>query len=174
MDETITPRTKVGDLLARHPELEDVLIAQAPQFAKLRNPILRRTVAKVATLQAAAATAGVDVAQLVRTLREAAGQDADASLEVPEAPLDRVRPDWIDVGDVVATLDIDDLLNRNVHPLAEVTRVLREAAPGQRIVLASGFCPQPLIDTLQSPSVHIFSEPAADGRWITTIARFDH
>ena len=174
MEVTITPRTKVGELLARYPELEDVLIAQAPQFAKLRNPILRRTVAKVATLQAAAATAGVDVMQLVRTLRAAAGQDPDLPPDAPAAHADQVRPEWADAGDITATLDIDDLLNRGCHPLAEVKRVLREAAPGQRVVLVSGFRPQPLIDTLQSTSLRIFSEPAADGRWTTTISPTDH
>ncbi|MFO7653603.1 MAG: DUF1858 domain-containing protein [Candidatus Krumholzibacteriia bacterium] len=74
MSITIDAETRVGDLLRAHPELEEVLIAQAPAFAKLRNPVLRRTVAKVATLRAAAQMAGVDVEALVRVLRQAAAE----------------------------------------------------------------------------------------------------
>ena len=51
----ITSTTKVADLLKSYPELEDVLIAMAPPFKKLKNPVLRRSVAKLATLQQAAA-----------------------------------------------------------------------------------------------------------------------
>jgi hypothetical protein len=34
----ITPATKVAELLASWPELEPVLVAQAPAFRRLKNP----------------------------------------------------------------------------------------------------------------------------------------
>ena len=46
----ITSSTKVAALLEEYPELEDVLMAMAPPFKKLRNPFLRKSVAKVASL----------------------------------------------------------------------------------------------------------------------------
>ena len=46
----ITPKTKVLELIETYPELEDVLIEYAPAFKNLKNPVLRRTVAKIATL----------------------------------------------------------------------------------------------------------------------------
>ncbi len=49
----ITPDLKLGDLLDAYPELEDVLIEIAPAFRKLRNPVLRRTVAKLTSLRQA-------------------------------------------------------------------------------------------------------------------------
>ena len=48
-------------LLEHCPELEDELLALSPAFAKLKNPILRRTVAKVATLCQAAGTGEIPV-----------------------------------------------------------------------------------------------------------------
>ena len=71
----ITPLTRIGDLLDAFPELDDVLIGLAPAFSKLKNPILRRTVAKVATVQKAASIAGID---------------AEALLQAGEVPLGRV------------------------------------------------------------------------------------
>lgn len=38
----ITPATRVGELLDAYPELEEVLVAAAPPFARLANPVLRR------------------------------------------------------------------------------------------------------------------------------------
>ncbi len=72
----ISPETKVGDLLDAYPEAEAALIAIAPKFKALKNPVLRRTVAKVATLEQAARVADMPVNELVRSLRQALGQDA--------------------------------------------------------------------------------------------------
>jgi hypothetical protein len=47
----ITPTTRVGDMLDTYPELEETLIGIAPPFKKLKNPFLRKSVAKVATLK---------------------------------------------------------------------------------------------------------------------------
>ena len=54
----ITPSTTVHRLLEAYPALEDVLIGMAPPFKKLRNPILGRSVAKVATIKHIAAVGG--------------------------------------------------------------------------------------------------------------------
>lgn len=50
----INPKTKVLKLIETYPELEEVLIGYVPAFQKLKNPILRNTVAKITTLQQAA------------------------------------------------------------------------------------------------------------------------
>ena len=71
----ITPKTKVFDLLEAYPQLEEVLIDFAPPFKKLRNPVLRRTVGKIATLQQAASVGQVPVEDLINRLRKEVGQD---------------------------------------------------------------------------------------------------
>lgn len=45
----ITPSVTAHELLEAYPELEDVLIGIAPPFKKLKNPLLRKSVAKMAT-----------------------------------------------------------------------------------------------------------------------------
>ena len=81
---TITPSTKVAALLDSYPQLEDVLIGIAPPFKKLKNPILRRSVAKVASLRQAAAVGRLPVEELVNKLRDAVGQEPIAPSEVAE------------------------------------------------------------------------------------------
>ena len=71
---TISPRTKVGELLDAFPELEPVLMAMSPAFEKLKNPVLRKTVAKVATLQQVSVVGGMNIDEMVRILRRKVGQ----------------------------------------------------------------------------------------------------
>ena len=75
MNLPITPQTRVGQLLDAYPELEEVLIEFSDTFKKLKNPILRRTVGRFATLQTAAIVADVNVAVLLQILRAKVGQE---------------------------------------------------------------------------------------------------
>jgi hypothetical protein len=43
----ISPKTKIYELLEAYPQLEETLIALAPPFKKLKNPVLRKTIAKI-------------------------------------------------------------------------------------------------------------------------------
>jgi hypothetical protein len=71
----ISPKTKVGELLDTYPQLESVLLDLSPAFARLKNPILRKTVARIATLQQAAVVGGLKTDELVNRLRKEAGQN---------------------------------------------------------------------------------------------------
>jgi hypothetical protein len=73
----ITPQTKVAELLDACPELEEVLVQMAPPFKKLRNPVLRRTIARVTSLEKAASVANLPLRELITGLRSAAGQPVD-------------------------------------------------------------------------------------------------
>jgi len=151
----IAPDTRVGELLDAYPQLEEVLIGQAPAFKALKNPILRRTVAKVATLEKAAQVAGVPVRDLVATLRKAAGlgiematAGADAtpvgSIGPQEAP-----PTWVREDQVRVTIDAEKLLAAGEVPLPRVLRALQEIEVGQLVKLVSSFRPAPLIEAVE-------------------------
>ncbi|WP_373732210.1 DUF1858 domain-containing protein, partial [Bacteroides heparinolyticus] len=69
----ITPDTKVAELLDRFPQLETAMLKLSPAFAALKNPVLRKTVAKVTSLQQAAKVGGINVVEMVTILRKEAG-----------------------------------------------------------------------------------------------------
>ncbi len=82
---SIDPKTKVADLLRDFPQTLPVLLKMG--FEPLRNPIARRTVAKLFTLEQAAAFRGVPLDTLLGALRRAAGQeDGATSGEPPDEP----------------------------------------------------------------------------------------
>ena len=70
----ISSETKVNDLLQAFPQLEDVLIALNPKFKSLKNPLLRNSVGRVATLKQAASVVNIPLLTFINHLRNAAGQ----------------------------------------------------------------------------------------------------
>ena len=61
---TITPKTTIHTLLKEYPFLLDYLAEYHPEFKKLTNPVLRRTVGRMATLDAVAAQGNVPLNRL--------------------------------------------------------------------------------------------------------------
>lgn len=167
----ITPETKVGELLEAYPELEETLVGLAPAFSKLKNPILRKTVARVATLAQAARVGGVEVRTLVGTLRQAAGlpgeptaAEAAAAGEVLEAP-----PAWHDESKVAATIDADEILAKGDHPLGAVQGAAAALPKGGELLLLSSFLPAPLVDAMRKKGFETASYRAGGGRVATLL-----
>ncbi|NIP23979.1 MAG: DUF1858 domain-containing protein, partial [Phycisphaerae bacterium] len=52
-----------------YPELEETLISIAEPFKKLKNPLLRKSIAKIATLKHISAVGNVPLNDLVNELR---------------------------------------------------------------------------------------------------------
>ncbi len=170
----IEPETKVGALLEAYPGVEDALIAWVPAFAKLKNPILRKTVAKVATLEQAARVGGVSVRELVCRLREATGQAtaqppvseaARTETSAPEAP-----PAWLDQERVRARIDADRLLETGEHPMGKVRQSLARIQPGEIVELSSSFRPEPLIEAMRHAGLRVHSAEPSPGRHLTYIS----
>jgi hypothetical protein len=170
---SITPATKVADLLESWPELEDVLIVQAPAFRRLKNPVLRRTVARVATLEQAAGVGGVPVRELIAALRRAAGIEADApgGAGPGDAAEPQTPPDWLDPARVVEAIDADALLDAGQVPLTLVNEKARALAAGQILRVDSGFRPVPLVEALGKQGFRSFVRETVPGRFETFVAR---
>ena len=145
----ITPRTKVAELLDSYPQLEQTLIGYVPAFDKLRNPVLRKTVGRITTLQQAAAIGGVKVEELINHLREAVGQDL-SSAPGEAAAYTTVQPGWFSETRVVAGLDAGAMLAAGEQPVNQVIADLQALAQGDIYRLVAPFLPAPLVDKASS------------------------
>jgi hypothetical protein len=146
----ITPQMRIGELLAAYPELEDVLIETAPAFKKLRNPALRKTVARVTSLAQAARVGGVPVTEIVQRLRAAAGQSEwspkSGTDGQREPGLGEERPDWLREATIQRTLDARPMIEAGEQPLTTVLRELTQLPENAVYELITPFEPAPLID----------------------------
>jgi hypothetical protein len=161
MSVSITPETKIAELLDAYPHLEEVLLQQSPHFKHLKNPILRKTVAKVATLEKAAQMGGIPLRQLIATLRQAAGlpvehSTADHGTGGRPTGMDGPVPDWLDEAKVTLTIDADRLLESGQVPLSLVHQAIRELTPGQLLCVVSSFNPAPLLEALAKAGHQVY------------------
>ncbi len=144
----ITPKTKILQLIEAYPPLEDVLIGIVPAFKKLKNPVLRKTVAKIATIQQAAAIGNVDVGDLINQLRKEVGQelfiDENKSMYTTE------KPDWYNKALIAKELDAREMLAAGEHPVAQVIADLKQLEGKSIFKLTVPFLPAPLIDKATS------------------------
>ena len=151
----ITPQTKVGALLDAYPELEDVLINLVPAFVKLRNPVLRKTVARVTSLQQASRVGGIDLTLLIHTLRSTVGESGESIGSAPESE-PGARPDWCVAANIVGTLNAGPLLDVGQQPIGTVMSELHKLAEGDVFRLIAPLLPAPLIDTAKSKGFEVW------------------
>jgi len=142
----ITPETKISQLLEAYPELENTLIEIAPAFKKLKNPVLRKTIAKITSLQQAAKIGNIALAEIINKLRDAAG--IGDLFEVAEQMTNRnvCKPDWLKYNNVIKTIDARLILERGEQPVNIIIKELKMLQPNQIIKLITAFLPEPLID----------------------------
>lgn len=143
-------QTKIATLLDEYPQLEETLMELSPAFSKLQNPVLRRTVAKVATLQQAAQIAGISPAEMVQTLRKAAGlTDKDVDRRDGENDSDP-QPEWFDETKIAIRFDATSILDAGNSPMQEILRISKELGSGDILELKAPFKPVPIMDLLES------------------------
>jgi hypothetical protein len=162
----ITPSVTVYNLLKAYPELEDVLIDIAPPFKKLRNPILRRSVAKIATLKQASAVGGVPLNHLVNILRKHVGQPPSQET-YDDVSYFTDEPEWYQEEKVALRIDEQKESKSNEMPLGPILRGAKKLAKGDIIELKTTFLPAPGIEVMRSKGYKSWSVKH-DGELILT------
>ncbi|HET9661609.1 MAG TPA: DUF2249 domain-containing protein [Thermomicrobiales bacterium] len=163
----ITPNWKISEVLQVHPELLDVLIETAPEFKKLRNPILRRVQSKLVTVGQAAQIAGLEPAYLVDRLNAAAGiqgpvadksEDSSSSIPKPEPP-------WVDAATIAQWIDVRPYQQRGEEPFSAIMAAIREVPRGQVLLLRNTFEPTPLYDILGQRGFEHWATQLGESDW---------
>jgi uncharacterized protein (DUF2249 family) len=160
----VTAETTIARALAADPGLLERLVAFNPRFAKLRNPILRRTMAKLATFADAARIAGVPLPAL---LDVANGVPVEARAAPLAAPVPTAAPDWLAKLDrsAAASLDVRPILASGEDPFARIMGMVAKLAPGTLLVLDAPFDPAPLRRVLLQKGFAEHAERLAPDHW---------
>lgn len=151
----ITGKTKLFEVLATYPQLEDQIIQAAPAFKNLKNPILRRTVGRLATVEKVAEIGELDVFTFINLLRRNVGQTElvpTVQVELSPALLGKKAaeemPDWIQ-GEPEFTVNGSELLANGAVPLHAINECLQKLSPGRYVLLLTDFEPKPMIEAVQ-------------------------
>jgi hypothetical protein len=168
----ITGDTKVTTLLESYPELEETLIAMAPPFKKLRNPILRRSVAKVASLRQAARVGRLPVAEMVNALRSSIGQDPlqDATGD-ENGDYFGIQPDWFNESLIVTTMDEKNDFEESRMPVIAILQRCNDLRDGEILEVRASFLPVPGIDLMRAKGFLSWSVENAEDDIRTYLAK---
>lgn len=159
---SINPDSRVGDLLDRWPGLEEVLIELSPRYRALKNPVLRRTIAKVATLRQVSAVGGVPLALLIDRLRAAAGL-APMAVSEEEGGAAAERPPWAAEAASTRRRDARAAIEAGEHPLPQVMADLATLGEADVYELVTPFVPAPLVDLAREKGFATFSVSEGEG-----------
>jgi len=152
----ITPKTKVGELLDNFPQLETLLIEMAPAFSKLKHPVLRKTIARVTTLQQAAIVGNVEISQMIHRLRQAVGQSGDLANSDDLEYVSDVLPDWFKPEKISKRFDAVEIINNGVSPMNDILALSGELKSDEILELKTPFVPAPIIDVLKTKGYTVF------------------
>jgi len=143
----ITPKTKIGELLETYPQLEDKLLDLSPSYSKLKNPIIRKTIGRVATLQQVAAIGNFKVEELVNILRKEVGQDEFLG-EVGDNKSNE-KPKWFDSNKIAKTIDVRDQINKGDSPMGLLLSEAKQLKENQIFEFITPFLPAPIIKKIE-------------------------
>ena len=176
MADLISQDMRVSEMLKRHPETLEALVRFHPHFRMLRNPVLRKTMARLVTVAQAARVAGVAVEDLLLALNTAIGQ-RDAYLmqapparkaalvakAAPAAPASE-KPAFLQnlPPERIRTLDVRSHLEAGEDPFHRIMAAVRELPREQVLHLVVPFEPLPLYEVMAQRGFRHWSESAGE------------
>ena len=152
----INSQTKIGELLEVYPQLEDTLLALSPSFAKLKNPILRKTIGRIASLRQVADIGNIEIGELVNTLRKAIGEDT-IDTSIPTENSSEMKPKWIDESELAITFDATEIIESGGNPMSEIIAQAKSLSHNQTMLLITPFKPIPILEILEVKNYQTWS-----------------
>ena len=157
----ITPQTTIHTLLSEHPFLKDFLVDYNPEFKKLANPVLRRTMGRMATLERAAGMAGIPVEQMehdiAAEIERVTGVRPEVRAKAGFADVDQARQEELKaiVKELHAGASPDDLKDRFAELIEDVDAT--EIAAMEQRLIEEGI-PETEVKRLCDVHVQVFAE----------------
>ncbi len=124
-----------------------MLVNLSPRYKKLKNPILKRTIARLASLRQASYLGGFTPVELVNTLRAEVGQKPITD-DMKEEEVSTILPSWAQ-NEPAAYMNATQVLDEDKNPLKLINKEYKKIKKDEVILLESDFVPSPLIDEMR-------------------------
>ncbi len=163
---------RVAKVLAQDERLLEVFVAASPAFEKLRSAAMRKTMAKLVTVEQAARIAGIGADDLVNRLNRAlagsAPTEAPPAGEVPASPgaLPPIPAELQQLpADRIVDLDVREDLRSGKEPFRLILDAARALPPGNVLRVRAIFEPAPLYAVLAKHGLGHATERLAADDW---------
>jgi DUF438 domain-containing protein len=160
MDMDLTPKTKIMALIKEYDFMLDFLVEYSPEFKKLKNPVLRNTVGRMATLELAASMAKVPLDKLIQDIRavieERTGRTVSVNTE-SGPPLDEAKVESLKkiIRELHEGADVEQVKGRFAELVRDVSPT--EISAMEQQLMDEGL-PQEEIKRLCDVHVQVFKE----------------
>jgi DUF438 domain-containing protein len=108
----LSARTKIDDLLSAYPFLLEFFVSKSPKFKNLKNPIMRKTIGKVATLNQVAGIGKMDLEELLDDISREVKEKTGETLVIKKGGLPKTAEP---LSDPKARVDILKGIIRDLH-----------------------------------------------------------
>ena len=177
----IRPSDRVAEVLRNDASLIEAFVAASPVFQGLRNPAIRKTMGRLATIEQAARVAGMDPEVLAERLNRARSGGPSQTdrprktdeREKPSTERDRMPTIHTDAparlakipADQVVDLDVREDLRNGQEPFSRIMAARREVPPGGVLRLRAIFEPVPLYAVMAKQGFDHWTEELAADDW---------
>lgn len=173
MNERIRLDDRISTVLARDERMLDVLITAAPALGKLKNPLLRKTMSRLATVEQAARVAGLDANDLLARLNSVlTGEPPPLSAPPTVTPPTPRSEHAILPSDVLCTpaeriidVDVREELRAGREPFRLIMSAAGRVGEGEVLRLRAIFEPAPLYAVLGRQGFSHFTEELGADDW---------
>jgi len=162
--------TTIATLLNDYDGMKDILISINPKFKKLNNPILRRTLAKLATVKQAAIIGNMDPMDLLNKLRVAVGQPEITNAKSQEETEQEELPAWAKKKAAI-TINANEILDADKNPLAVANKSLKSLKSGEILEIIADFKPEPLIEEFKKQGYKVASYQESEDKFVSKILK---
>lgn len=155
----IQPKDRVADVLAQDQRMIEVFATSSPLFTRLRNPTLRRVMARLITVEQAAQVANLDLGLLLDRLNETLRSESSSSESIPQKPKgERMTPEDARTAmprssdplppELIVELDVREELRAGQEPFSQIMQAFSALPAGGGLRLRAIFEPVPLYQVL--------------------------
>lgn len=160
---------RVRDVIGRDLRLIDVFVSFSPHFERLRNPVMRRVVAGVVTVEQVATIAGAPVATVVDALNAALGFVPDTPPQPTQEPMtantiSRAATHRHPSDRTVVEVDVREDLRAGREPFGRIMGAVRNVGDDVLRIRAT-FEPVPLVSVLGQRGLECETEEHAPDDW---------
>lgn len=159
----ITKDMKISKLLSEYPQTLEVLVNFSQHFARLRNKILRKTLAHRVSIEQAASIAGVNLAILLDELNKSINVESYNinNAELTEEKMTQTEiPEHLKkiIKDKIQKLDVRPIIDSGKDPFLEIMAVVKSLKDDEILHLINSFEPLPLYSIMQSKGFEHWTE----------------
>jgi len=164
--------TRLSVALASSPDILEYIVSLNPHdFARLRNPLMRKVMPPRITLRRIAVMVGMDENEFLDKINQLAGTERElggptqALSPLPMAPND--RPAWLEGIELeqinwVDVTPLDEVLG---DPMPPINIAVNQSKAGEVIGIMHKWEPQPLFDIWHSRGFKFWSQKMDDDLW---------